>query len=238
MPRKHLIAAQINSKQQNRAKLLQKLSKEIKAAAKEGTNPNINPRLKLAIEKALKNNLSQESINKNIYGNQKNEAFLVHYEYEVFAPEKLKIIISALTDNANRTIANLNSYLTKINGQITKQNAVKIYFKNLGIICIANTKNNQIITENDLINDLIDYPIENVIFDHDNIEIETIADQFYLVKTQLEKNDYQILAAEKRWVADDLINVSKELAQKLTRFFEQLDQDDDIQDVYSNWIEQ
>ena len=93
MPRKHLIASQTNKKQQSQAKLWQKLAREIRAAVKVGgPNPEANPRLKSAINKALQNNLSRDSINRNINGGNKDTEKLENLEYEAYGPNGLQII--------------------------------------------------------------------------------------------------------------------------------------------------
>ena len=137
MPRKHLIASGINKKQQMQAKIWMKLAKEIKAAAKVGgPNPEANPRLKAAIDKALQNNLSRESIDKNINGSQKDASALMDLEYEGYGPNGLGVIVKALTDNENRTVSALRGYFTKLDGKIAKQNSVKTNFNYSGEIIL------------------------------------------------------------------------------------------------------
>ncbi|RCT49462.1 YebC/PmpR family DNA-binding transcriptional regulator, partial [Ureaplasma parvum] len=98
MPRKHLIASGINKKQQQQAKSWMKSAKEIKAAAKMGgPNPEANPRLKVAIERALNNNLSRDSIERNINGASKDADNLKELTYEGYGPNGLAIIVRALT---------------------------------------------------------------------------------------------------------------------------------------------
>ena len=130
MPRKHLISSQTNKKQQNQARIWQKLAREIKAAVKVGgANVEANPRLKSAILKALQNNLSKESINKNINGAATDTENIHVLEYEAYGPEGIQIIISAITDNVNRTISNVKSYLNKLGAKLAKQNSLKIFFE-------------------------------------------------------------------------------------------------------------
>lgn len=194
MPRKHLIASKINAKQQFQAKLMQKLSKEIRSAVKVGgDNPETNPRLRIAISKALKNNLSQESINKNIQGIKKNEELIAYHEYEVFGPENTKLIITSLNDNNNRTISNLKSYLNKFGGTIAKINAVKIHFQNLGVIDL---EPNETINEDQLLEELIDYPLEAIKSNTSGYQVVVTPNVFYEVEKHLRKKDYQIHDAE------------------------------------------
>lgn len=235
MPRKHLIASKINAKQQNKAKLLQKLSYEIKAAAKSGgTNLTTNTKLKLAVEKALKNNLSRESIDKNIYGSIKKQEAIEFYEFEIFGSENLKIIITALTDNKKRTLANIKGYINKFNGQIAKIHAVKIYFHEWAFFLLP--KQN-FLNEETLIELLIDYQIQNIVTFDDGIEIQVGLEDFDKVKTVLKQNNYKITDVIIKWISNDLISVSNELLIKLKRFLEQVNDDQDLENVYFNLID-
>ena len=142
MPRKHLIASQTNKKQQAQAKMWQKLAREIRAAVKVGgPNPEANPRLKSAINKALQNNLSRDSINKNINGCNKDTEKLETLEYEAYGPNGLQIIISVLTDNPNRSAGNIRGYLNKFNAKIAKPNSVKSFFEEKGYVIVPKKPN-------------------------------------------------------------------------------------------------
>jgi transcriptional/translational regulatory protein YebC/TACO1 len=84
----------------------------------------------------LQNNLSRDSIERNINGSNKDQTQMNLLEFECYGPNGIMIIIKALTDNGNRTIANLNGYLSKLHGEIAKPNSVKIFFENLGSIVV------------------------------------------------------------------------------------------------------
>lgn len=232
MPRKHLIASKINNKQQNHAKLLQKLSKEIKSAAKTGgPNPQNNPRLKLAIEKALKNNQSMDSIEKNILGVQKDQTQIENFEYEVFGPENSKFIVGALTDNNNRTLANLKAYIKKMDCNIAKINAVKTYFEHLGIIELPSQPN---LNEDALINALIDFPVKNLEMNDTGCEIQVLPEYYYQIIKALKEQNFEIEECHLAWVSNELVQVSSEFEQKVIKFFQQIQDDDDLNYIFSN----
>ena len=156
MPRKHLIASGINKKQQQQSKIWMKCAKEIKAAAKVGgPNPDANPRLKAAIQRALQNNLSRDSIQRNINGASKDLDVLKEIYYEGYGPKGIAIIVKALTDNEQRTISNVRGYFSKLHGEISKPNSVKILFNEYGVFLI----NKDQIDENKLLELVIDFNI-------------------------------------------------------------------------------
>lgn len=241
MPRKHLISAGINKKQQDQAKIWMKLAKEIKAAVKTGgSNVEANPRLKAAIDKALQNNLSRESIQKNIHGSQKDPTTLIDVEYEGYGPNGLGIIIKALTDNENRTISSIRGYFSKLNGKLAKQNSVKTLFKISGEILI--NKNN--ITENALTIDLINIvdqlpnceiePIEQSIENDDCFQIITNPKYFYKIRDKLLELNYHILKSEIKYIPNQFINLNETEFNSLEKFLNNCDEDDDIQWVVTN----
>lgn len=232
MPRKHLIASQNNKKQQNNAKLWMKLAREIRAAAKIG-GPNIdaNSRLKSAVEKALQNNLSKESIERNIKGAQKDTDNLENQLYEVYGPNGLAVIISALTNNPNRTRANVNSAISKLHGQIAKTNSVLMNFSIKGVFAIQ-TK----LSIDEMIEKLIDYRIDDIQM-YENLEMEIVCDQinYYQVKKILENlTDTTIINSEIKYIPNSYVDLDSDSQERLEIFNNICDDDDDIQWVVTN----
>lgn len=234
MPRKHLVAAQTNKKQQQQAKIWLKLAKEIKAAAKVGgTNIEANPRLKAAVTKALQNNLSRESIEKNIKGASKDKDALEVLEFECYGPNGMQIIVSALTDNINRVTSNLRGYLSKINGTIAKQNSVKSFFDKNGYFIIA--KDN--LTSDSLLEMLMEYDIIDIIEQEDGFEIITTPNDFYKVKDALSSQGIELINAEIKLIAANTIEINDEATMtKIDRFIASCEDDDDIQWVVTNLV--
>lgn len=231
MPRKHLIASQTNKKQQDNAKIWQKLAKEIKAAAKVGgPNPDANPRLKAAIDKALQSNLSRDSINRNINGSSKDAEDLFEVEYEIYGPNGVGIIIHALTSNTNRTLSNLNGYLSKLKGNLAKPNSVKINFEQRGIV-LTNANN---FNEFQMLDLLIDYELIDMTNDEDGFEIICTPKSYYSIKEKLEKSGFKILHSELKLEPLVEIELTKEKRELLDKFLEACENDDDIQWVVSN----
>jgi len=241
MPRKHLISEGINKKQQLQSKIWQKLAREIKAAVKVG-GPNIeaNPRLKAAIDKALQNNLSRESIEKNINGGNKDPNEMSTLEYECYGPEGLQIIVTALTDNANRTQSSLRGYLAKLHGEISKPNSVKIFFEKFGQIIIqknisVESQNKDDIEEIILENNLDGY-IDTVEYDDSLVVTTEPNNSFYIIKDKLQEKGYKIYEASIKLVpTSPLEKLTDDTQARLEKFIDSCDEDEDIQQVITNY---
>lgn len=227
MPRKHLIATKINAKQQTQSKLRQKLSQEIRNAAKVGGNdPQTNPRLRIAITKATKNNLSQNSITKNLQQSPFPQA-ATYYDYEIFGPEKTKLIITG--NNHLRTISNLKGYLNKFGGGLAKVNAVKLYFQHVGIIDFTS-----VVNEEELLQQVINYPIENFSTTHQQTKLVVLANHFSQIVRHLTTNGYQLKTTKLAYLPIQQITITSQLKEKLTQLITKIKQDKDFVAIYTN----
>lgn len=236
MPRKHLIASQTNKKQQAQAKTWQKLAREIRAAVKVGgPNPEANPRLKSAINKALQNNLSRDSINKNINGGNKDNEKLETLEYEAYGPNGIQIIICALTDNPNRTAGNIRGYLNKFNASLAKPNSVKSFFEEKGYIIIPKKSGISV-------DSLLELTMENKILDifeqEDCFEIYVEPLDIYKTVDNLRNKNIEVFSSEIKFFSNQKITeLDNKVKQKLFDFIEVCEDDDDVQWVVTNFEE-
>ncbi|EDX53099.1 YebC/PmpR family DNA-binding transcriptional regulator [Ureaplasma urealyticum] len=235
MPRKHLIASGINKKQQQQAKIWMKCAKEIKAATKMGgPNPEANPRLKVAIERALNNNLSRDSIERNINGASKDADNLKELTYEGYGPNGLAIIVRALTDNEQRTISAVRGYFSKLQGQIAKPNSVSMLFNEYGQLLIdKKTK-----TLDEWFELLVDQDIVDINEDDEIIEILVQPKDFSATKLILENNNANIQSAEIKLIPTDFISLDDHARERLVRFVNACENDDDISWVITNYEEE
>lgn len=231
MPRKHLIASGINKKQQQQSKIWMKCAKEIKAAAKVGgPNPDANPRLKAAIQRALQNNLSRDSIQKNINGATKDPEILKEILYEGYGPKGIAIIVKALTDNEQRTISNVRGYFSKLHGEISKPNSVKMLFNEYGVFLI----NKKYIDENRILEITMDFNVIDVHEFSEFYEVLVETNDFYKVKNVFDESQIEIESFEIKHIPINEIEISEEEKIKLDKFFDSCEDDDDIQMVISN----
>lgn len=233
MPRKHLISAGINKKQQQQAKLWMKCAKEIKAAVKVGgTNVDSNPRLKSAIARALQNNLSRDSIEKNINGASKDANTLKELFYEGYGPNGIAILIKSLTDNEQRTISALRGYFSKLKGQIAKPGSVMMIFEEKSEFVIDNS----IYSEDKILEAVIDFDILDLIDDQDCFILTAKPNDFFVIKDALEKNNITTLDAEIKFVASESKSIDSANIERINKFINSCDEDDDIQWVVTNCI--
>ncbi|MGL4950315.1 MAG: YebC/PmpR family DNA-binding transcriptional regulator [Mycoplasma sp.] len=231
MPRKHLIASGINKKQQQQAKLWMKCAKEIKAAAKMGgPNPDSNPRLKTAIIRGLQNNLSRDSIEKNISGASKDSSTLKELYYEGYGPNGIAIIVKALTDNEQRTISALRGYFSKLKGQIAKPNSVMMIFEEKSEFVIDKALH----SEDEILESVIEYNVLDLVDDEDCFLLYSKPNDYIEIKTQLENSDIAILDSETRYIASQESVLSPENIDLYKRFINSCEDDDDILWVVSN----
>lgn len=237
MPRKHLVASQTNSKQQQNAKLWQKLAREIKAAVKVGgPNPEANPRLKAAIEKALSKNLSRESIERNINGSQKDQSELVSLEYECYGPNGVQIIVDALTDNPNRVASNLRGYLSKFNAEIAKPNSVKRFFDKYGVITLVKNSNTNV---DKIMEATMEFKVVDIVEYEDAFVVLTDPTDFYKTKDALKAQGFEIFEADIKMVSQNKItSLDEKTKEKFDKFIESCNDDDDIQLVVTNFEEE
>lgn len=232
MPRKHLIASSINKKQQQQSKVALKCVREIKAAVKVGgPNPEANPRLKAAISRALENNLTRETIQRNI-SNCKDSEVLKELMYEGYGPRGLAIIIKALTDNEQRTVSNIRGYFSKLKGELSKPNSVKMLFNEYGQFIIA--KNDQI-SEDKILELTLNYNVVDLQHDESAFELLVMPEDFYNVKNLLiENSNLKILSSEIKLIPQTFVDVTEAEDALLQRFIDTCEDDDDIQWVVTN----
>mgnify|MGYP000094274489 CR=1 FL=1 len=232
MPRKHLIVGGIVKKQQQQAKIWMKIARDIKASARVG-GPNIdaNPRLKAAVDKAIQNNLSRESIQKNINSSIKDKSLLEDFEFEAYGPNGLAIIIKALCDNNNRIISSLRGYLNKIPASLSKINTAKTSFRYLGEIIL----NKKYLTEDLIFEKIIDFPVLDLIENDDCFQVIVEEKNFYLIRDTLKDANFDVIDSGIRYIPINHVNLNQAQFDKLTKFLENCENDDDIQDVYTNF---
>jgi YebC/PmpR family DNA-binding regulatory protein len=189
--------------------------------------------LKAAVDKALQNNLSRDSIDRNINGSNKDANEMATKEFECYGPNGLQIVVGALTDNVNRTISNLNGYLSKLHGQIAKSNSVKIFFDNVGYIVVYKTNG---LNADNILEMTMNYNIMDVVEQEDAIEIKTTPFDFYKVKDILTQNNCKIFDSEIKLLPQNPIDVlDGDSKYRLEKFIDSCDQDDDIQWVVTNY---
>jgi YebC/PmpR family DNA-binding regulatory protein len=216
-----------------RGHIFTKLIKEISIAARlGGGDPEANPRLRTAILKAKAANMPKDNIDRAI---KKGTGELEGVEYtemtyEAYGPGGVAILIDVLTDNKNRTAADLRYILNRGGGNLGEAGSVSYLFKRKGIITFDKTK----YTEDQILEVAIEAGAEDVQTTEDSIEVTTDPEDFEKVLTALNKAGFEQTSAEITKVADAYITLDKEKTAKALKLIEQLDDHDDVQTVATN----
>jgi YebC/PmpR family DNA-binding regulatory protein len=215
-----------------RSKIFSKLSKEITVAAKLGDkDPSMNPRLRSAIQAARSANMPKDNIERAINKSSTNaELNFESLRYEGFGPEKVAVIVEALTDNKNRTASKIRTIFQKAGGSLGTQGSASHNFIQLGIIKIDKKE-----VSDERILELAIEAGANECISSDNLhEIHCPVSEIYNVKKELEKEINNFISTEIEWVPLNSVKISKEKNEDLINFFETLEDDDDVQNIYSN----
>ena len=215
-----------------RSKVFSKLSKEITVAAKLGDkDPAMNPRLRSAIQAARSANMPKDNIERAIDKSSINtELNFESLRYEGFGPEKVAVIVETLTDNKNRTASNIRTIFQKAGGSLGTQGSASHNFNQLGIIKIDKKE----VSDERIFELAIEAGAEECKTKQDFHEIQCNINEIYNVKKELEKEITNFISTEIEWIPLNSIKVSKKKNEDLINFFDLLEEDDDVQNFYSN----
>ena len=215
-----------------KSKIFSKLSKEITVAAKMGSrDPNMNPRLRSAIEGAKEANMPKDNIERAIKKSEINPD--IKYSsiiYEGFGPEKIAVIIEALTDNKNRTASNIRTIFQKNGGNLGESGVAAHQFRQVGIIKISKDK----ISDEDILELAINSGAEDCVSEGEHHEIITLKENFYKVKVEVQKKVKEFISSDIEWLPVNKISLNEEKTKSVLTFLEVLEEDDDVQYVYAN----
>ena len=217
-----------------RGKMFTKIIKELTVAARSGGgDPESNPRLRLAIQRAKDANMPKDNITKAI---KKGTGELpgVNYEeitYEGYGPKGVAILIDALTDNKNRTSADVRSTFTKYGGSMAGLGAVSWMFKKKGFILVSKDK----AKEDALMDIIIEAGAEDMITGDDSYEITTSITEFEKVKNALAEKNIETESAELTKIPSSSVVLQVDDAKGVLKLVDVLEDNDDVQNVYANF---
>ena len=223
-----------------KGKIFTRLGREIAVAVKEGgPDVNNNSKLKDIVAKAKSNNMPNDTIERSIK-KAAGDANSVNYEfvsYEGYGPKGTAIIVDALTDNKNRTAANVRAAFTKGQGSVGPMGCVSYMFDEKGQIIID--KEDFEMDPDELMMLALDAGAEDFADEEDSYEIITAPDDFSAVREALEAAGVPMLEAEVTKIPQTYVDLTDETDIKLiTRIIDLLEDDDDVQEVYTNWSDQ
>ncbi len=219
---------------QKRGNLFTKLVKEITIAARiGGGDPESNPRLRLAIDNAKSNSMPAENIKRAIQrGTGEIEgATYDEITYEGYGPGGIAILIDAATDNRNRTVAEIRHIMSRNGGSLGESGSVSWSFQRKGSVCVAKSA----ISEDDLMDKLIDAGLEDLKSDDDEYyTILSDVKDLEAIKKALEESNLAFEDAKIDMIPDNTIELDGEEALKAMKLIEALEENDDVQTVFSN----
>ena len=232
----HNIAAKKGKADAARGKIFTKLGRELLIAVKEGgPEPAGNSKLKAVIAKCKAANMPNDTINNAI---KKASASNENYEeitYEGYGPNGVAVIVNASTDNKNRTAADLRHVFDKAGGNLGTNGCVSYLFNKKGVIVIDKTTTN--LSEDDLMLLAIDNGAEDFSSEEECYEITTDPADFTVVREALEKEGLEFVQAEVQMLPTTYIELDEKGSERMQKLIDNLEDLDDVMDVYHNWDE-
>jgi YebC/PmpR family DNA-binding regulatory protein len=218
-----------------RGKMFTRLIKEITVAARSGGgDPDGNPRLRSAIMTAKKENMPKDNIARAIKKGTGEIAGEVYEEilYEGYGPGGVAVLVDCMTDNRNRTVADIRHYFAKSNGNLGESGCVAWMFDKKGLIQIDKKG----ITEETLLEIALEAGAEDVVEEENEFQIITAPENFNDVQEALEKGGVKILGASVSMIPKNTVEVTEEKpAKALLKLLESLEDHDDVQNVHANF---
>jgi YebC/PmpR family DNA-binding regulatory protein len=222
-----------------KGKIFSKMAKLIEIAARKGGDPEKNPTLRLTIEKARSFNMPNENVIRAIKkgsGENKEGGQLEEGLYEAYGPEGSQLIIETITDNKNRTLSDVRHIITEHGGRLAESGSVKWNFTQMGAILIDKSKVSSLSKE-ELELKMIDSGAEDIKWRDDSLEIYTKSEGLEKLKEAIKGLDIEIEESGLEWVPKNEIGIKDPQAKKqIETLFEELDENDDVKDVFSNVI--
>jgi len=216
-----------------RSKLFSKLAREVTVAAKLGMpDPALNPRLRAAVLAARAENMPKDNIDRAIkkaVGG--DDETYDEIRYEGYGPGGVAVIVEALTDNRNRTASEVRSYFTKSGGALAETGAVSFMFDHVGVVEFAPEK----ASADDMLEAAIEAGADDVISSEDGHEVVCSVENLHEVGRALEAKFGDPRKSGLVWKPQNTIAVDDEVAEKLLRLVDNLEDNDDVQKVYANF---
>lgn len=218
-----------------KGKFFAKVSREIIMAAKlGGADPSMNSRLRLAIAKAKEVNMPNDNIKRAIQrgAGSGEDSQLEEITYEGYGPNGVAILINTLTDNKNRTVSNLKIILSKAGGSMATKGAVSYLFSKKALFLFPSTASFDLIMEESLAFDVEDLDQK----EDGSIELIAAPESFEGLSTLFQDKNIPVESSSITMLASTSVSVSPESEEKLIQLMEKLEDDDDVQDVFANFV--
>ncbi len=217
----------------NMARVFTKLGKQITIAVKEGgSEPDTNPRLRVLIQQAKKENMPKENVERAIKkATAKDEADYKEVVYEGYGPYGIAIVVETATDNPTRTVANVRSYFNKHGGSLGTSGSLQFLFDHK---CVFKINPKDGVSLEDLELELIDYGVDEVVQDEDGIVLYGEFQSYSSIQKYLEENNFEIQSAEFERIPNDYKTVTEEQRTQIEKLLDKFEEDEDVQNVFHN----
>ena len=217
-----------------RGKLFAKLARQVEVAAKNGGDPDMNPTLRTAIQKAKAASMTNDAIDRAVKRGTGEGGDAVVYEtimYEGYAPGGVALLIDVLTDNRNRISADVRQVFSKLGGSMAEPGAVGWQFERRGVIITADG-----VEEDDVMMAALEAGADDIQAQGEGFRIMTDPSEVYTIKDAIEAAGIETLSADSPMVAENLVPVTDvKDAKAILRILDALEENDDVQDVFSNF---
>jgi len=219
-----------------RGQIFSKLSLVISVAARKGEDPEMNPALRIAIEKAKAVNMPKGNIERAIKKGtgELEEGELEEFVFEAIGPGNTGIIIEGITDNKNRALNQVKQILKQNNGKLAETGSVRWRFERKGVISLPMTNDQLAISKEDLELKAIEAGAEDLRWGEDFLEVIAKVEDLEKVKENLEKEGIKIESVSLDWVEKDPIEIPEKERKDCEKLFEALNESEDVQEIYSN----
>lgn len=217
----------------NMARVFTKLGKQITIATKEGgPDPDTNPRLRVLIQQAKKENMPKENVERAIKkATSKDESDFKEVVYEGYGPHGIAIVVETATDNTTRTVANVRSYFNKHGGSLGTTGSLEFLFDHKCVFTIA-AKEGLDLEELEL--ELIDFGVDEIESDDEHIILYGEFKSYAEIQKYLEANGYEIQSAEFERIPLNTKSLSPEEEAQVQKLLDKFEDDDDVQNVFHN----
>ena len=220
----------------NMARTFTKLGKEISIAVKAGgPDPDANPRLRVLIQNAKAANMPKENVERAIKkATSKDEGDYKEVLFEGYGPYGIAIVVETATDNNNRTVANIRSYFNKAGGSLGTSGSLSFLFEHKSVFHV---KPKAGVSLDDLELELIDFGVDELDADDDEIVLYGEFESFNAIQKYLEDNGFEITSAEFERIPNDTKEVTDEQRAQIEKLIERIEDDEDVQNVFHNMKE-
>ncbi|ROT08147.1 YebC/PmpR family DNA-binding transcriptional regulator [Muribaculaceae bacterium Isolate-104 (HZI)] len=217
----------------NMSRTFTRIGKEITIAAKAGgPDPDTNPRLRALMQNAKAANMPKDTVERAIKkATEKDAGDYKEIVYEGYGPFGIAIIVEAATDNNTRTVANVRSYFNRYGGSLGTQGSLSFMFDHKSVFKI---KPKEGVDLEELELELIDYGVDELVADEEEIDIYGAFEEFSNIQKYLEENGFEIISAEFERIPNDLKEVTEEQRVTLDKLLEKFEEDEDVQNVFHN----